>query len=79
MNITGTTKLAVISKSTSQSKDGQNTYYKLGVLSGSEAGMISCSKDIFDVAETGKSYEFETVYNDAYKSFRLNRLLTVSK
>lgn len=79
MNIFGTSKMKVISRSKTQSKDGQNTYYKLGVLVGSEVGMISCSKEIYDFVENEKTYDFETVYNDGFKSFRLNSVLPTAK
>jgi hypothetical protein len=79
MTILGTSKLTVISKQSTPSKDGTQTYFKLGVLVGSEAGMLSCNEDIFKTAETGKTYEAETAYNDTYKTFRLNRLLTSVK
>lgn len=75
MTILGNSKIKVISKTTSRSKDGQNTYYKLGVLVGSEAGMLSCPQDIYESVEINKDYEFETAYNDQYKTFRLNRVL----
>ena len=79
MNIKGTSNMKVIAKTTTSSKDGKNTYFKLGIMVGSECGMISCSEDIYKQVEEGKSYTFETAYNDQYKSFRLSELLSASK
>lgn len=74
MNIIGQCKIKVISKTHSTNKEG-NTFYKLGVLSGSEVGMISCSEEIYNSVEVDKMYDFVTVYNDSYKSFRLNSVV----
>ena len=52
MTILGTSKISVISKVKTPSKDGNTTYYKLGCLVGSEAGMLSCSEDIYNEVET---------------------------
>lgn len=75
MTILGTSKISVVSKVKTPSKDGNTTYYKLGCLVGSEAGMLSCSEDIYNEVEIGKTYDFETLYNDSYKSFRLNHVI----
>ena len=79
MNITTSTKLTIMTKTATPSKDGTNTYYKLGVVSGSECGMVSCNKDIYEAVEQAKTYDFEAVFNDQYKTFRLNRLLGACK
>ena len=76
MRVIGTSKLTVLSKMENKSQDGTKTYYKLGVLSGSEAGMVSCSEEIFGQVKEGTSYIFDTVYNDQYKSFNLSRLVS---
>lgn len=75
MKIYGTSTMKVISKSTTKSKDGQNTYYKLGVLIGSEAGMISCSEEIYNLVQENGTYNFGTVYDDSYKSFRIYNVI----
>lgn len=79
MTIYGTSEIMVISKSSEPSKDGTKTYYRLAVLAGTEAGMLPCSKELYDSVKVGETYDFETAYNDTYKSFRLNRLLTAAK
>ena len=79
MNIYGTSKMTVISKDKQKSKDGTKDYYKLGVLIGSEAGMISCPEEVSKLVEVGKTYDFTTAYNDQYKSFRLTDALPCGK
>lgn len=79
MNVTGISKLLIMTKTATPSKDGDNMYYKLGVVSGTECGMISCNKEIYDAVEQAKTYEFETAFNDQYKTFRLSRLLGACK
>ena len=79
MKITTTGKFTIMTKTSTPSADGTKTYYKLGIVAGSECGMISASREIFDSVAIGKTYDFETVYNDQYKSFQLSRLLGASK
>lgn len=79
MNIASTGKITVISKIATPSKDGTKKYHKLGILTGSEAGMLSCSEEIHNVVEVGRTYEVEYVFNDQYNSFRINRMLSVAK
>lgn len=77
MKIYGQTKAKVLSKAEpTKSRDGQSTYYKLGIQVGSECGMVSVNADIYDFVLTDNPYIFETVYDDQYKSFRFNRLLS---
>ena len=66
----------VLAKEATTSKDGQNEYYKLAVLIGSECGNISCSKDVFDSVAPDKKYTLCATYNDQYKSFKLDMVST---
>lgn len=79
MNIRGISVMTVLTKFTTDSADGTKKYPKLSVLIGNEAGTLSCSEEIYNTVETGKKYEFETTYNDTYKSFKLSRVLQVAK
>lgn len=63
--------LKVLAKESTKSQDGQNTYYKLAVLSGVEAGNISCSKDVYDLVAPDKLYDIAGIYNTEYKSLKL--------
>lgn len=65
-------KVRVLAKDATASKDGQSTYYKLAVLVGSECGNISCSKEVYDEVIADKLYSFKAIYNDQYKSFKLD-------
>lgn len=79
MKLVSTTKLMVMTKTSTPSADGTKTYYKLGVVNNSECGMVSCSREIYESVSIGKTYDFECVYDDKYNSFRLDRLLGASK
>jgi hypothetical protein len=71
MKLESTMKAEVLVKSTTQSKDGQTTYYKLTILQGAESGMLSCPEDVYNKVSDRKEYIFDTQYNDEYKSFRI--------
>lgn len=73
MKIVSTVKnVKVLAKEATQSKDGNNTYYKLAVLCGSECGNVSCSKEVFDAVVPDKSFDIVATYNDQYKSFKFD-------
>ena len=67
----------VLAKEATQSKDGQNTYYKATVLIGTEAGSVSCSKDVYDLIENDKTYDMSAVYNSEYKTFKFENVVKV--
>lgn len=71
MKLDSTMKAEVLVKSTTQSKDGQTTYYKLTILQGAESGMLNCPEEVYNKVENRKEYIFNTQYNDEYKSFRI--------
>lgn len=79
MNIIGVSKINVLTKFKTESADGTKKFPKLSILVGNEAGTISCSEEVFNAVEAGKAYEFETAYNDVYKSFKLSRVLQAVK
>lgn len=72
MKITGISRMTVLTKNETKSKDGQNTYYKLGVMCLDDVGMISCNEAVYKNVEAGNIYDFETTYNDQYKSFSVS-------
>lgn len=71
MKLDSTMEAEVLVKSTTQSKDGQTTYYKLTILQGAESGMLSCPEEVYKKVDDRKEYIFNTQYNDEYKSFRI--------
>lgn len=74
MKIVNQTKLKVLAKNSRTGSDGK-TYYDIAVLSGSEAGNLSCKEEVYNtVAELGE-YIFETIYNTDYKSYSITRIL----
>ena len=76
MNINfGATKGLVVGKKTTQSKDGNNIYYKLSIVIDEEAGMVSCSQEVYDFVESMKQYNMYFSYNETYKSLSLKRIV----
>lgn len=64
----------VLAKEATPSSDGKNTYYKLAVLVGAEAGNVSCSKEVFDLVEVDKNYDLSAVFNSEYKTFKFEKV-----
>lgn len=64
----------VLAKEATLSSDGKNTYYKLAVLVGAEAGNVSCSKEVYNLVETDKSYDLSAVFNSEYKTFKFEKV-----
>lgn len=64
----------VLAKEATLSSDGKNTYYKLAVLVGAEAGNVSCSKEVYDLVEVDKNYDLTAVFNSEYKTFKFERV-----
>ncbi|MCL2717160.1 MAG: hypothetical protein FWE14_00035 [Lachnospiraceae bacterium] len=72
MNVTVSAKISVVTKpEPTLSKDGKSTFYKIGIISGSEVGMLNCSEDVFNKVEPGKEFEVLGHYSTDYKSLRL--------
>lgn len=72
MKISMKSELLVLAKcAPTHSKDGQNTYYKLTVLQGQEAGQVSCPLEVYNSIKEGGKMLFNMEYNSEYKSLRL--------
>lgn len=71
MKLDSTMRAEVLVKSTTKSKDGQTTYYKLTILQGAESGMLNCPEEVYNKVADRKEYIFNTQFNDEYKSFRI--------
>lgn len=54
-----------------KSKDGANTYYKLTVLQGQDAGQISCPESVYVSVKEGMKAVFNIEYNSEYKSLKI--------
>ena len=78
MKITALTQnVRVLAKEATPSKDGQNTYYKATVLIGTEAGSISCTKEVYDLVENDKTYDLTATYNSEYKTFKFEQVAKI--
>lgn len=76
MKITNVTRVKVLAKASRQStSDPSKTFYQLAIMSGSEAGNLSCSAEVYNLVEEMHDYDFETTFNTEYKSFSITRLL----
>lgn len=79
MKILNTTKLAVVGKAEpTQSRDGNNTYYRVACLQNGQACNLSVSEEVYFAIPSGfVEVEFETSYDDKYQSYKVERLLQV--
>lgn len=78
MNINfGATKGMVVGKKETKSGDGKSTYYKLSIVIDGEAGMVSCSEEVYQDAQVMKEFNMFFTYNETYKSLSLKRILSV--
>lgn len=79
MKILNTTQLAVVGKAEpTQSRDGNNTYYKVACLQNGQACNLSVSEDVYFAIPNGfVEVELETYYDDKYQSFKVERLLQI--
>jgi len=66
MKITANINVTVLGKEANISESTGRESFKLAILQGSEAGNISCSKDVFDVVKPMHSYVVAAVYDDQY-------------
>ena len=71
MKINNATRLKVVAKFKQPSKDGTQQYPKISVLSGYEAGTLGCVEDVFEAVTENATYDFATIYDTEYKSFKL--------
>lgn len=72
MKITANINVTVLGKESAANESTGRESYKLAILQGSEAGNISCSKDIFDVVKPMHSYTVVAVYDDKYQYMKLS-------
>ncbi|MDR2546771.1 MAG: hypothetical protein LBC96_04570 [Lachnospiraceae bacterium] len=65
--------LSVISKPefTTSKNDPNQKFYKIGIISGDEAGMLGCSEIVYGQVEAGNTYVFKGEYDAQWKSLRL--------
>ena len=72
MKITANINVTVLGKDSTVSESTGRESYKLAILQGSEAGNISCTKDVFDVVKPLHSYTVAAVYDDKYQYMKLS-------
>ena len=79
MKILNTTQLAVVGKAEpTQSRDGNNTYYRIACLQNGQACNLSVSEEVYFAIPSGfVEVELETSYDDKYQSFKVERLLQI--
>ena len=79
MKIYNETILTVVGKAEpTKSQDGKSTYYRIACLQNGQATNLSVSEEVYDLVPSGFSeIRFETVYDDKYNSFRIDRIVQV--
>lgn len=79
MKILNTTQITVVGKAEpTQSRDGNNTYYKIACLQNGQACNLSVSEEVYYAIPNGfVEVELETSYDDKYQSFKVERLLQI--
>ena len=70
MKINAQIKIAVLGKEAKKSETTGKESYTLAILQGSEAGNISCVKDVFDVVQPLHTYVVGATYDDKYNYMR---------
>ncbi len=72
----------VLATISTQSKDGQNTYYKASLMDliSKEAGSISCSKEVADMIKPMMEYKCTAVFDNTYNppSFRITMVTQIN-
>lgn len=78
MKVYTTFNALVLSTVATQSKDGQNTYYKASLMDllSNEAGSLSCTKEVADMIVPMTKCECRAVYDNTYSpaSFRITHV-----
>lgn len=73
MKIKVTFDSRIVGKNKTKSQDGKNTYYKIAIVTPEGmAGNVSCEEEVYDLVKDLMTYEFSAIYNDEYKSFKVN-------
>lgn len=77
MKIHATFKALVLSTSSTVSRDGQNTYYKISLmdLASKEAGTVSCSEEVAQGVVPMTTCECTAAYDDKYSSFKVTHIV----
>ena len=69
MKLTANARIKVLAKIETKSADGKNTYYKLTVMQGVEAGQHKCTENVFNFVKEGVDYDVEVLIDDAYENY----------
>lgn len=74
MKIVGKMKITVLAKNSKVNESNGKISYSLTIMQDSEAGAISCSKEVFDLVKTLHSYDFLGTYDDKYGYMKLSNV-----
>ena len=72
MKLTGRMKITVLAKESKLNETNGKTSYGLTIMQGSEAGSITCTKEVFDVVKPLHTYDFFGTYDDKYSYMKLS-------
>lgn len=64
MNFVATVRVKVLAKSQEKNKDGSKTYNKLTVMSGTDAGSVYVSDELFRGVECERTYDIFAQYRE---------------
>ena len=79
MNMTSVAKVTVLRKVEKKGvTDPTKTYYSLLAMQDSEAGALSCSKDVYDQVSENQVVSLFMAFNEKYGSFRATGVVTAT-
>ena len=71
MKLTGRMKITVLAKEARLNETSGKTGHTLTVMQNSEAGSITCTKEVYDLVKPLHSYDFLGTYDDKYNYMKL--------
>lgn len=71
MKLTEKMKITVLAKEAKLNETSGRTSYGLTVMQNSEAGSITCTKEVFEAIKPLHSYDFLATYDDKYSYMKL--------
>lgn len=71
--------MVMTKKKNESKKEAGRFFYSVGVVANNELGEISCSEEVYNQTEIGKTYDFATTYRTDYQMFSLSSITGVHK
>lgn len=71
MKLTGKMKITVLAKESKLNETSGKTSHGLTIMQGSEAGSITCTKEVFDVVKPLHTYDLFGTYDDKYSYMKI--------